>query len=228
MVANEAVQGDIGWSSFEAREVASKLTFHCRLMYMSRERWSRRVFDYLMATCMRTKWVRRVYQLEKKFGFFQEPLVAENRRGRTKEIRQRIKEAEEEKWRQAQVNKSSLLLYRQHKDTIAPVPLYDNGLGSVLLFEARAGALRTLVRRQAYDGELVSVVCRACGGVDETIAHIVTECPQLSPSSSNTDLAAALGFVDTGDVVDYTAVRRSKTRLEQWRKITLRGLREGS
>ncbi|XP_075749200.1 uncharacterized protein LOC142814366 [Rhipicephalus microplus] len=97
MVANEAVQGDIGWSSFEAREAASKLTFHCRLMYMSRERWSRRVFDYLMATCMRTKWVRRVYQLEKKFGFFQEPLTAENQRGRTKEIRQRIKEAEEEK-----------------------------------------------------------------------------------------------------------------------------------
>ncbi|KAL3210476.1 hypothetical protein MRX96_008718 [Rhipicephalus microplus] len=162
-------------------------------MYMSRERWSRRVFDYLMATCMRTKW-----------------------------------EAEEEKWRQAQVNKSSLLLYRQHKDTIAPVPLYDNDLGSVLLFKTRAGALRTLVREQAYHGELVSVVCRACGGADETIAHIVTECPQLSPSSSNTDLAAALGFVDKGDVVDYAAVRRSKTRLEQWRKITLRGLREGS
>ncbi|KAH7934678.1 hypothetical protein HPB51_028954 [Rhipicephalus microplus] len=182
MVANEAVQGDIGWSSFEAREAASKLTFHCRLMYMSRERWSRRVFDYLM-----------------------EPLTAENQQGRTKEIRQRIKEAEEEKWRQTQGNKSSLLLYRQHKDTIAPVPLYDNGLGSVLLFEARAGAPRTLVRKQAYDGELVSVVCRACGGADETIAHIVTECPQLSPSSSNTDLAAALGFVDTGDVVDYAA-----------------------
>ncbi|KAL3210475.1 hypothetical protein MRX96_008718 [Rhipicephalus microplus] len=137
-------------------------------------------------------------------------------------------EAEEEKWRQAQVNKSSLLLYRQHKDTIAPVPLYDNDLGSVLLFKTRAGALRTLVREQAYHGELVSVVCRACGGADETIAHIVTECPQLSPSSSNTDLAAALGFVDKGDVVDYAAVRRSKTRLEQWRKITLRGLREGS
>ncbi|KAH8020985.1 hypothetical protein HPB51_011352 [Rhipicephalus microplus] len=59
------------------------------------------------------------------------PLAAENQRGRTKEIRQRTKEAEEEKWRQAQVNKSSLLLYRQHKDTITLVPLYDNGLGSV-------------------------------------------------------------------------------------------------
>ncbi|KAL3187215.1 hypothetical protein MRX96_025528 [Rhipicephalus microplus] len=148
--------------------------------------------------------------------------------GRTKEIRQRIKEAEEEKWRQAQVNKPSLLLYRQQKDTIAPVPLYDNGLVSVLLFEARAWAVRTLVRKQAYDGELVSVVCRACGGADETIAHIVTECPQLSPSSSDTDLAAALGFADTGDVVDYAAVRRSKTRLEQCRKITLRRLREAS
>ncbi|KAL3216340.1 hypothetical protein MRX96_033140 [Rhipicephalus microplus] len=105
--------------------------------------------------------------------------------------------------------------WRQGRITLIlmQVPLCDNGLGSVLLFQARAGALRTLVRKQAYDGELVSVVCRACGGADETIAHIVTECLQLSPSSSNTDLAAALGFVDTGDVVDYAARAPQLSRL---------------
>ncbi|KAH8042709.1 hypothetical protein HPB51_025541 [Rhipicephalus microplus] len=66
MVENEAVQVHIGWSSFEARQAASKLTFLCRLMYMARERWSRRVSDYLMATCMRIKWI---YDLTAALGF---------------------------------------------------------------------------------------------------------------------------------------------------------------
>lgn len=108
---------------------------------------------------------------------------------------------------------TSLLLHGRHKDTIAPVPLYDNGLASVLLFEARAGALRALLRKQAYDSELMSVVRCACSGADETIAHIVTKCTQLSPSNVNTDLAAALGFVGADGMVDYATVRCSKTRL---------------
>ncbi|XP_049271321.1 uncharacterized protein LOC125758318 [Rhipicephalus sanguineus] len=53
-VANEAVQGDVGWSSFEAREDARKIVYRGRLMLMRRIRWVRRVFEYLSATCMRT------------------------------------------------------------------------------------------------------------------------------------------------------------------------------
>ncbi|XP_037505770.1 uncharacterized protein LOC119382110 [Rhipicephalus sanguineus] len=64
-VANEAVQGDVGWSSFEAREATSKIAYQGRLMLMRRTRWARRVFEYLSATCMRTDWTRRIYQLEK-------------------------------------------------------------------------------------------------------------------------------------------------------------------
>ncbi|KAH6923073.1 hypothetical protein HPB50_021403 [Hyalomma asiaticum] len=57
----------------------------------------------------------------------QVPKQEESQWERTEEIRQRVREAEEDKYRQVQVNKSALLLY-----TIAPVPLYDNVLGSVL------------------------------------------------------------------------------------------------
>ncbi|KAH6923713.1 hypothetical protein HPB50_005307 [Hyalomma asiaticum] len=37
-----------------------------------------------------------------------------------------------------------MTMYRSHKKAIAAERLYDNGIGSSLLFEARAGALRTL------------------------------------------------------------------------------------
>ncbi|KAH9375140.1 hypothetical protein HPB48_018727 [Haemaphysalis longicornis] len=44
-VANEAVQGDVGWSSFAAQEASSKLAFYNHLLNMHRDRWARRVFE---------------------------------------------------------------------------------------------------------------------------------------------------------------------------------------
>lgn len=35
-VANEAVQGDVGWSSFEAREASSKIAYRGRLLFLPR------------------------------------------------------------------------------------------------------------------------------------------------------------------------------------------------
>uniref|UniRef100_A0A6B0UCP1 Putative tick transposon n=1 Tax=Ixodes ricinus TaxID=34613 RepID=A0A6B0UCP1_IXORI len=43
-VANEAVQGDLGWSSFEAREATSKVSYEGRLRLMDRCRWAKRLF----------------------------------------------------------------------------------------------------------------------------------------------------------------------------------------
>ncbi|KAH7945924.1 hypothetical protein HPB49_017087 [Dermacentor silvarum] len=46
-VANEAVQGDLGWSSFEAREANSKILYDGQLRVMGKHRWARRLFDYI-------------------------------------------------------------------------------------------------------------------------------------------------------------------------------------
>ncbi|KAH7977359.1 hypothetical protein HPB49_000943 [Dermacentor silvarum] len=42
-VANEAVQGDVGWWSFEAREAASKIAYRGRLLFLPSTRWACRV-----------------------------------------------------------------------------------------------------------------------------------------------------------------------------------------
>lgn len=65
-VANEAVLEDLGWSSFEAREASSKISFRGRLLFMARERW---VFEYLSSTCLRTKWVQRIEAKYNNFPF---------------------------------------------------------------------------------------------------------------------------------------------------------------
>ncbi|XP_075535218.1 uncharacterized protein LOC142570765 [Dermacentor variabilis] len=165
-VANEAIQGDLGWSSFEAREAVSKIAYRGRLLDMPRERWARRVFDYLSAT-----------------------------------------------------SKSTLAVYRCHNSYFM-VHLYDNSLGSRLLFEARAGALRTLVRLRSINSD---VRCWACGKADESIEHVVLRSEGIGPSAAQAlSLEAALGFDQTGRGdgaygVDRAVVAETKRRLECWR-----------
>ncbi|KAH7980552.1 hypothetical protein HPB49_017178 [Dermacentor silvarum] len=72
---------------------------------------------------------------------------------------------------------------------------YDNSVGSSLLFEARAGRLRTLAYRHHNDPTIASTICRACGEDDESIQHIVLRCkklPTLPPGDAT--LSRTQGF----------------------------------
>ncbi|KAG0420526.1 hypothetical protein HPB47_003443 [Ixodes persulcatus] len=95
MVANEAVQGDLGWSSFEAREAASKIGYDGRLRLMDRGR-------------------KRLYQLEKKYGFFNVPVAATTEQKWELEVRKRVREEEAVQWSEAA--RSKTLVYRQRFD----------------------------------------------------------------------------------------------------------------
>ena len=181
-VANEAVQGDLGWSSFEAREASSKIGYDGRLRHMDRGRWAKKLFLYTYMTGVRTRWQKRLYQLEKKYGFFAEPVKAPTAEKWEAEVRKRVREREVSLWFEAAQAKSTLLMYTNHKQQIAAETLlYDNSLGSRLLFEARAGALRTLVYRERFDSKVESTMCRACGKVAETVDHLVLLCECLMP-----------------------------------------------
>ncbi|CAN7997050.1 unnamed protein product, partial [Ixodes hexagonus] len=172
-VAIEAIQGDIGWSTFEAREASSKLAYRGRLLHMDRHRWARRVFDYISVNCVQTRWTKRIYQLRKKYGFFTQPVMEATASKWACEVRRRFKEAETAHWVEEANKKSSLQIYSAHKETIGPETYYDNGLGSRLLFEARAGALRTRLYRQRFDPTIDSV---HCDQEDETTVHLVLHC----------------------------------------------------
>ncbi|KAH7935858.1 hypothetical protein HPB52_014408 [Rhipicephalus sanguineus] len=203
-VADESVQGDLGWSCFEARKASSKLVYRGRLQFMCRERWARQVFEYLAATCIRTSWVNRVYRLEKKY--------TSGAPG--------VRDKEEELWQQAMSGKVTLELYRSSKGTIGSVRMYDNSTGSSLLLEARAGALQTLTYKRTIDREMASVLCRACGSADETIAHLVIECGQIGLPRTES-LRTALGFAGEDGETDVQAARVSMRRLERWRAVVV-------
>ncbi|KAH7981573.1 hypothetical protein HPB49_025557 [Dermacentor silvarum] len=117
--------------------------------------------------------------------------------------------------------KLTLAVYRQHKKEISAVDFYDNALGSKLLFEARAGALRTPARQRIISDEVPSVVCRACGKAEETIDHVVLLCDAIgAPAAEDLTIGAALGFEIPGLVgdadcaLDKTLVAWTKGGLE--------------
>ncbi|KAH7979776.1 hypothetical protein HPB49_010969 [Dermacentor silvarum] len=206
-VAVEAIQGDLGWSSFEAREARSKAADEGRLRLMNNERWARRVFRYTSLKGVSTQWSRRGQRKEMVDG-------GANKSTGSRDVDVAIRYGQ----------KSSLALYRVHKTTISVERLYDNSAGSALLFETRAGALRTKVYRRRFDQSVddSTVQCRACGDDEENIEHIVLRCDRLCPRQpEGTTLPEALGFVEARNdqntnVRPLSATSITKARLLKW------------
>ncbi|KAH9367702.1 hypothetical protein HPB48_011366 [Haemaphysalis longicornis] len=155
-----------------------------------------------------TRWKRRVRALAQKNEV---PLPVLNSIKETslsgKQLRERVVAAETKRWADRAVAKPSLRLISQEH-------FYDNLPGSAMLFEARAGVLRTRVWRRKWD-DAEEVMCAVCGEEEETAEHIVLRCEQLTPHHpSDTTMAEALGFVvhpppgdtlGTGDTTDASA-----------------------
>lgn len=205
---NEAVQGDMGWASFEVREAQSKICFEERLRNMDDQRWAARMLRYLYMKSVDTQWRKRTRRLRTKY-------IKPGGAGETtKEIKKNVKEAETTNWEKRMEAKKSLAIYRIGKRQITREKFFDNTKGSALLFEARAGCLRTktLIREQVQDE-----LCAGCGREPETMRHIVTECKGIRPVLGGGDiqLPEALGF-KVNEKVNGKAVEVSKRRLECW------------
>ncbi|XP_018494223.1 uncharacterized protein LOC108863950 [Galendromus occidentalis] len=66
-VANEFIQGEIGWSSFEAREAQSRIRYFTRISSMEAHRWPRAILSMMAPTDTYTEAVKRLKILRKKY-----------------------------------------------------------------------------------------------------------------------------------------------------------------
>ena len=67
-VANEFIQGELGWSSFEAREAQSKLRYMKRIQTMPEERWPKALLNMMDIIGTQTELCTRAQSLSKKYG----------------------------------------------------------------------------------------------------------------------------------------------------------------
>ncbi|KAH7955211.1 hypothetical protein HPB49_025522 [Dermacentor silvarum] len=186
--------GDLDWSTYQACEARSKLSYEGRL----RTSWTT------------TRWSRLCEDREFKW---------------TVAVKTQVAEEETMRWRNAMTVKSTLWMYSPHKTNIKMEELYDHSGGSTLLFETRAGVLRTLVYRRRFDSS-VDPVCRTCGLEEKNLEHLVLQCAGLCPRhTEGTTLLLAQGFGCENGVLERRAVvskavRVTKDRLAQWWRTT--------
>lgn len=164
-----ALQGEVGCSSVEARDIKSKLKF-VKFIMESENCILQRMFRRMRSQTQKMQWMRLVEGYVVQVGL---DWVAVERMT-TNEIVKAVNMWEDNRWRMEVENKSTLIYYRM-KEGIGG-EWYDNSMGSRLLFQCRSNTLR-LGWRARFWGE--DVRCGICGTEEETLVHFLMECPTL-------------------------------------------------
>ena len=93
------------------------------------------------------------------------------------EIKRKVKEKDNEIWKNDLVGKNSLGRYRKYKTKIKQENIYDNRYESVLLFKLRTGTLELNIEKR-HKGE--DTTCDLCKAEEETDIHFILECNRLN------------------------------------------------
>jgi len=128
-----------------------------------------------------------------------------------KQVKKKINETAETRWKVEMQRKSSLVLYSESKEKYGLSEIiYSNSKASGPLADCRAGMLNTKTLRAKYQ-EIENHICTMCGEEEETMVHIVLNCKELG--KRNVDIKIALGFTEN---VVWKEVNETKKRLAIW------------
>jgi hypothetical protein len=218
-LANEFIEGELGWSSFEAREAQSKLRYVARVEAMADNRWPKLILNMMSLVNIQTQSLKRANQLRSRFGCGDiEPTRSEAGELRlglfNRTIKEQIKQVQNEEWREKMPTKSTLERYRTQKRERGSVQaIYDNSRGSTLLAMARSGTLRTRTWRTRYEPGL-DPTCTRCGRLPETIRHVILQCGE---DHEETEVLTRLGLCEERT---QRVLNETKRNLEKWERAT--------
>lgn len=219
MMANEFVEGEMGWSSFEAREAQSKIRYFTRIRNMNDTRWPKAILNMMDLEGVKSRAYTRMLMLQRAFDC--ENITVEYLEGRpligkyNLEVMKQIKRKQDNMWRRGMETKPSLTLYREYKKGRGTAEhLYDNSRGSALLAMARAGMLPTRRHRTHFEQGIDSI-CMRCGMDEETLRHVIHECNEVYFTQEDTLLR--LGFTHE---ISWRHISSTKRLLESWEKET--------
>jgi hypothetical protein len=166
-VAVEAIQGEMGWSTYRHRISRMKANFKARLLKMEECMWPKQVFD----TWVNSKWKKSLGRIDRIYGLNEVLYGMENAK---KEIKKKIFEKAQSEWEEGVQKKSTLSLYSRKKEPRME-DIYDGSWASSLLFKARTGSLEVNGRTYRWSG--VGEECTWCNLQEkETVHHLMVEC----------------------------------------------------
>ncbi|KAH7969499.1 hypothetical protein HPB52_019026 [Rhipicephalus sanguineus] len=162
--------------------------------------------------------MKRLASLENKFGHNTKLEEAKSERECRQIKRNTITEASTERWRTSAAKKQSLQLYLEYKLAPDCEPFYRGDRESALLFQARTGSLTTQQRRwKVFEAD---PSCRLCGDTEETMQHIMMDCPRLGARAHPTlSLAEYMGRSDDSVDTRVEHTERAERRLKLWDRL---------
>lgn len=217
---NSAITGEMGWSPYEIREARAKLHYAGRIRFMPTTNYCKRIYMHLRYRNTKTNWIKTLTSLEMKYNRNSTKHEATSELKWQQITNKELANASKLTWRTAVSKKQSLAEYYKHKQEPAPMPYYRGDRDSALLFQARTGSLLTQQRRHELFGADPS--CRLCGAQNETLTHVLHECPNLSDENQTAKtLADSLAF--TSNTVELKQqVSDTKRRLRRWEQLCRR------
>lgn len=177
MTAKLAIQGEMGWSSFESRDAGHKLKYLGRLHHMEDERIAKQIHKYIRHKGLRTEWIKNIARIDSKYSQGTRRHLTNNEKGWNKEVSKDIKTKAEEMWKKGTEKKKSLKIYSK-KSKPSWEESYNGTRESALWFQARTGCLPTSTRKIQVFGE-GDPTCRLCQQEEEDLGHLFLRCNKL-------------------------------------------------
>lgn len=219
-VANEFIQGEMGWSTFEAREARSKLNYFARISSFAPERWPRAILSMMGITNTYTEAILRLKYLKTRYSCGDIPIEYSNNQIPllnlyNKAVEKRVQQVMDREWKEGMNLKPSLEIYKQYKRDRGRTSfgIYENGRGSALLALARAGMLPTRLHRSKF--QPIHTHCILCGMEEETVQHVIMEC--TPHHFEREELEDRMGF---SEPIHRVKVDWTKKKLEEWERET--------
>lgn len=214
-VSKEFIEGELGWSTFDARETMSKTMYFERTNQMDHTRWPKMVLTATEITNTKLKARERLKKLRAVFDL-NDLALARSTSGTPmwntfrKDLKTRVEGKLDSTWKKNMESKSTLGVYRRFKETRGlEKGLYDNSRGSRLLALTRAGMLNTRMRQYAREPS-INMNCSKCGA-PETDKHVVLECEE--GKYSQREFPCRLGLHPDATSKD---LKRTKEILTRW------------
>ena len=183
--ANEAVLGDLGWTTIKSKLDTMKLKYYQRICKMNRSRWTKVVFEMIDSLNeingqSKSTWIKSIDEISTEVNIEKQKFVNLTSR----EVRNVVEKYDETKWQENMTKKSSLTHYLKFKSKRKHCENYLLSLsdfrGAQLKFKARSYTLGLAYEKRKWSNSDGDSTCPCCHKVDETLQHFMLECESFA------------------------------------------------
>ena len=175
--ANAFLRGEVGASSFKARDMKNKIMYVKHALKEDGNGIVRKIIREEIDR-LDSEWIKKVDEYRKELELSWEAIQRESK----EQIKERIQDWDTIQWRKEISSKTTLQIYRNAKNIISEENWFRNGQKYNVMMKARSDTLKLAWREWVMESEKI---CKMCGLEVETLKHFLIECNELQSIRNN-------------------------------------------